>query len=104
MASNNSNNNNNTAINLGTSLSDLPIYIPAAYSSSKLPTFQKIGPVVRIHFDASTIEKYDETTETNITIHVAREVVVPSYYTPEQVERAGVPHAIAKKFVPSSES
>jgi hypothetical protein len=66
----------------------------------KLPVYQLIGPIVRVHWDyefierqgMEGIEKYWEMTE----------LVVPNDATPEEALALGVPSVIAIEFKPEN--
>jgi len=66
----------------------------------KLPVYQLIGPIVRVHWDYGLIER--EGMEGIETYWEATELVVPNNATPEEALALGVPPAIAAEFKPEN--
>lgn len=66
------------------------------YATRDLPTYQKIGPYIRIHWDEKVTEK-EINSEKQIQ-YSYEEVVVSEFATIEDVFRLGVPAEIANNF------
>jgi hypothetical protein len=66
----------------------------------KLPVYQLIGPIVRVHWDYELIER--EGMDGLESFWEASEAVVPKDATPEEALALGVPFAIAAKFKPEN--
>jgi hypothetical protein len=66
----------------------------------KLPVYQLIGPIVRVHWDYEELTKEDDMGLT--TYWRATEMVVPKDATPEEALALGVPPEIAAEFKPEN--
>jgi hypothetical protein len=66
----------------------------------RLPVYQLIGPIVRVHWDYELIER--EGMEGIETYWEMTELVVPNDATPEEALALGVPPAIAAEFKPEN--
>jgi hypothetical protein len=66
----------------------------------KLPVYQLIGPIVRVHWDYEIIKR--EGMEGIETYWEMLELVVPKDATPEEALELGVPADIAAEFKPEN--
>ena len=61
-------------------------------SNRRLPEFQKIGVIVRVHWD------YVESERDGDVVWECWELVLPAEYTQEQAAKQGLPPDLAARF------